>query len=112
MDNNKYHLIITIVSEGYLEQVMDAAKKAGAQGGTVIRGRGLGNKEAEKLFGFKLEPGRDLILNVVEDNIKNKVMEEITKAVGIKTSGKGICMSLPVDNAIGIAKNIPDLEKK
>ena len=96
-----YHLIITIVLEGYLEQVMNAAKKAGASGGTVIRGRGLGNKEAVKMFGFEIEPGRELVLNVVEEDIKNNVMEEITKEVGIKTPGKGVCISLPIDAAIG-----------
>jgi len=102
MNEKKYHLIITIVLEGHLEQVMAAAKRVGAQGGTVIRGRGLGNKEAEKLLGFTIEPGRELVLNVVDESIKNKVMEEITKDVGIKTPGKGIVLSLPVDNAIGI----------
>lgn len=102
MNEKKYHLILTIVLEGHLEQVMSAAKRVGAQGGTVIKGRGLGNKEAEKLFGFKIEPGREIVLNVVEESIKNKVMEEITKVVGIKTPGRGIILSLPVDNAIGI----------
>ena len=100
-NEKKYHLVITIVLEGHLEQVMNAAKKAGASGGTVIRGRGLGNKEAVKLFGFEMEPGRELVLNVVEEDIKNKVMEEITKEVGIKTPGKGVCISLPVDSAVG-----------
>lgn len=102
MNEKKYHLILTIVLEGHLEQVMSAAKRVGAQGGTVIKGRGLGNKEAEKLFGFQIEPGREIVLNVVEESIKNKVMEEITKVVGIKTPGRGIILSLPVDNAIGI----------
>lgn len=102
MNEKKYHLIITIVLEGHLEQVMAAAKRVGAQGGTVIRGRGLGNKEATKLLGFEIEPGREVVLNVVEDSIKTKVMEEITKDVGIKTPCKGICLSIPVDNAIGI----------
>lgn len=100
-NSKKYHLIITIVLEGHLEQVMNAAKRMGANGGTVIRGRGLGNKEAVKLFGFEIEPGRELVLNIVEEDIKNKVMEEITKEVGIKTPGKGVCIALPVDSAIG-----------
>ena len=101
-DERKFHLIITIVLEGHLNKVMDAAKRAGAQGGTVIRGRGLGNKEAVKMFGFEIEPGRELVLNIVNSEIKNKVMEEITKDVGIKTPGKGVCIAIPVDNAIGI----------
>lgn len=103
MDNiDKYHLIVTIVLEGHLEQVMNAAKRAGATGGTVIRGRGLGNKEAVKFLGLELEPERDVVLNIVDEKIKKEVMEEITKAVGIKTKGKGICISLPIDAAIGI----------
>lgn len=103
MDNkDKYHLIVTIVLEGHLEQVMNAAKKAGATGGTVIRGRGLGNKEAVKFLGLELEPERDVVLNIVDEKIKKEVMEEITKAVGIKTKGKGVCISLPIDAAIGI----------
>ena len=106
MNKEKHHLIITIVLEGYLEQAISAAKKVGAPGGTVIRGRGLGNEEAVKLFGFEIEPGRELILNVVSDEIKNAVMEEITKTVGIKTPSRGICISIPVDNVIGIGKDI------
>lgn len=99
--DKKYHLVITIVLEGHLEQVMNAAKRVGASGGTVIRGRGLGNKEVVKLFGFEVEPGRELVLNVVEEDIKTKVMEEITKEVGIKTPGKGVCIALPIDSAVG-----------
>ena len=98
----KHHLVVTIVLEGNLEQVMVAAKRAGAQGGTVIRGRGLGNKETEKIFGFEIEPGREVVLNVVNNDIKNKVMEEITKTVGINTPGKGICFSMPIDSAVGL----------
>lgn len=103
-DNNKYHLIITIVLEGYLEQAMAAAKKAGATGGTVIKGRGLANLVPAKVLGFNIETEREVILNVVEDESKQKVMEEITSAVGIKTGGKGVCIALPVSDAIGLNK--------
>lgn len=104
MDNNsiKYHLIITIVSEGYLEQVMTAAKRAGASGGTAIKGRGLAGYGTAKILGFSIEPEKDIVLNVVSDQDKTKVMEEITKEVGIKTKGKGLCVSLPVDDIVGL----------
>lgn len=103
-DNNKYHLIITIVLEGYLEQAMAAAKKAGATGGTVIKGRGLANLVPAKVLGFNIETEREVILNVVEDESKQKVMEEITSTVGIKTGGKGVCIALPISDAIGLNK--------
>lgn len=104
MQNNnfQYHLIITIVSEGYLEQVMSAAKRAGASGGTAIKGRGLADYTSAKILGFSIEPEKDIVLNVVSQQDKTKVMEEITKAVGIKTKGKGLCVSLPVDSIIGL----------
>lgn len=108
MENNnkiKYHLVITIVSEGHLEQVMSAAKKAGSSGGTAIKGRGLNSSRADKILGFNIEPEKDIILNIVTEKEKNKVMEEITKEVGIKTKGKGICFSLPVEDTVGFDKN-------
>lgn len=100
-DENKYHLILTIVSEGYLEQVMKAAKRAGSSGGTAIKGRGLSNNTA-KILGFNIEPEKDIVLNIVTEKNKTKVMEEITKEVGIKTKGMGVCISLPVEDAVGI----------
>ncbi len=101
-NDKKYQLIMTIVMEGYIENVMAAAKRAGASGGTVMKGRGLGNKIPTKILGFNIEPGKDLVLNLVKEEDKTKVMEEITKDVGIKTPGKGICISLPVDSVVGV----------
>ena len=98
----KYHLVVTIVSEGYLEQVMKAAKKAGSSGGTAIKGRGLNESKRAKILGFDIEPERDIVLNLVTEEDKTKVMEAITKEVGIKTKALGICISLPVDEAIGL----------
>lgn len=99
----KFYLIVTIVLEGYLEQVMNASKRAGSSGGTAIKGRGLANLTKGKILGFNIEPEKDIVLNIVEANKKNKVMEEITKEVGIKTPGKGVCIALPVDSTIGIS---------
>ena len=103
-DGNKYHLVITIVMEGYLEQVMAAAKRAGATGGTVIKGRGLGNVIPTKILGFNIEPERELVLNIVNEKDKNKVMEEISEEVGIKTPGKGVCIALPISDTEGLGK--------
>ena len=97
----KYHLIITIVYEGYLEKVMTAAKKAGCNGGTVMKGRSLSEVIPTKILGFNIEQERDVILNIVEEKDKTKVMESITTEAGIKTTGRGICFSVPIESAIG-----------
>lgn len=100
-DSKKYSLIMTIVSEGHLEDVMTSAKKAGGSGGTSIKGRGLGFIKKSKVLGFNIEPEKDIVLNIVDKDNRTKVMEEITKNVGIKTDGKGICLSLPIEEFVG-----------
>lgn len=101
-NEQKYHLIITIVSEGYLETVMSAVKKAGCSGGTTLKGRGLSGSNAAGILGFKIEPEKDIVLNIVLEKDKTKVMEAITNEVGIKTPGKGVCISLPIADVIGL----------
>ena len=50
MDERKYEMILCIVNAGFSGLVMDAAKEAGAKGGTLLRGRGTANREAEEFF--------------------------------------------------------------
>ena len=98
----KYHLIFTIIQEGFFEKVMNVAKSHGASGGTLVNGRGLSNKEVTKFLGFAIEPEKDIVLMVVDEKHKNSIMGAITDNFGIKTAGRGICFSVPVDNAIGL----------
>ena len=100
-NNEKFHLITTIVNQGYIEQVMNAAKKAGCFGGTAIKGRGLSSRRRAKILGFNIEPEKEIILNLVHSKDKNKIMESITSEAGIKTDGRGVCLSIPVDDVIG-----------
>ena len=101
-DSKNYHLIVSIVQEGYADKVMSVAKKNGANGGTLIKGRGLGSKNSFKFFNMTIEPEKDIILIVCDYDSKNKIMEAILTKTGIKTEGKGMCLSLPIDNTIGI----------
>lgn len=97
-----YHLIMTIVNDGYFEQVMEAAKSAGATGGTLINARGLGSKEAMKYLGITIQPEKDLIVILTPEKNKNAIMENIMHEVGLNTAGRGICFSLPVNDALGV----------
>ena len=107
MKNDKdYELIVLIVSEGYAQAAMDAAKRKKAGGGTLIKGVGLGSAEATKILGITIEPEKDVVLILTEKNNKKEVMQEISESVGLATDGRGICFSLPVDNVIGLQENI------
>ena len=73
-EKSNYHLIITIANEGNADKIMNAAKKNGANGGTLIKGRGLGGKNSFKLFNLTVEPEKDVILIVCKEDEKNKIM--------------------------------------
>jgi len=103
--NKKYHLLITIVNDGYSEKVMNAAKKCGANGGTLVKGRELGGKNSFKFFNMTMEPEKDIVLIVCEEKEKNKIMEGILEKTGIKKEGKGMCISLPIDSTLGLNDN-------
>ena len=104
-DEKKYHLIITIVLEGYLEQAMAAAKKAGATGGTVFNAHGTANKEIRSFFGIPVLPEKEMIFIIVDNKIKDAVLLSIYKAAGIETKGAGIVFSLPVENVMGVGED-------
>ena len=110
-NEKEYELIVLIVSEGYAQVAMDAAKKVGAGGGTLINGIGLGSKEATKFLGITIEPEKDVVLILVEKEEKRKIMEEISNVVGLSHEGRGICFAIPVDNVIGLSQNIEFLKK-
>lgn len=100
-NEEEFELVVTIILEGYIEKAMAAAKKAGATGGTVISGKGMGGRHSRKMFGFSVEPGREMILMAVKKENKDAIMKAITEEVGIKTEGMGLCFSLPIDSVIG-----------
>lgn len=101
MDAPSAELIISIVNRGYAGEVMDAARAAGAQGGTVLRARGTGSDETAKFYKITVEPEKDILLLLVRRDVRSDVIRAICKAAGLKTSGRGIVFSLPVQDVIG-----------
>lgn len=105
MSNNgtNYEMIMCIVNAGYSANVMDAAKEAGARGGTVMHARGTANKEAEAYFQITIQPDKDLVILLVPAEIKDAVLHSIYKSVGLNSAGQGIAFSVPVDRAVGLS---------
>ena len=106
MENSNQHLIVTITNDGYAEMVMNAAKKVGATGGTTISGRGLETEKIIKFLGIAIQPEKDIILILAEDDKKTTIMNEIVATCGLKTPGAGICFSIPVDHVVGLKKEL------
>ncbi|SDC36839.1 Nitrogen regulatory protein P-II [Pelagirhabdus alkalitolerans] len=98
----QHDLIVTIVNNGDAEEVIDAARKAGADGGTIIHGRGTGIHEKAKLFNIMIEPEKDMVLTLVDRNSTTEVLDVINRDVGLSEPGKGIAFVLEVEKTIGI----------
>ena len=102
MKEEAKHLIITIANEGFAEMIMNVAKKAGATGGTTINGRGLETEKIVKFLGISIEPEKDIVLIITDEDKKNQIMNSIVESCGLKTPGAGICFSIPVENVAGL----------
>ncbi len=103
MKNTEFQLVICIVNTGFSPIVMEAAKEAGARGGTIIHGRGTANREAEKLFQIVVQPDKEIVMIIVKSEIKDQVLKSINAKAGLETEGQGIAFSLPVDRTAGIS---------
>ena len=101
-EKEKYEVIVVIVNEGHSDKVMDAARDAGARGGTIAHARGSGTKDIEKKYGIVITPSKEMLYILVNENIRDNVMAAINKAAGLDTMGQGIIFSLPVDNVSGL----------
>lgn len=98
----KHEAIFCIVNDGYSEAVMEAAKKLGARGGTVINARGTAGKEAEKFFGITVQPEKEIVMILVPTEYKENILRALYEEVGLNTAGQGIAFALPVDGVVGI----------
>lgn len=104
MKSYEHEVIMCIVNSGFSETVMDAARELGARGGTVIRGRGTANAEAEKLYGIAIQPEKEIVMILVDTSIKNDILHALYKSVGLQTPGQGIAFALPVEDVVGLVE--------
>lgn len=99
--NPTYELITVIANEGATDAVMNAARAAGARGGTVIHGKGTGVKGASKFYNVSIASEKEIILIVSSVELKAEIMRSILKSAGPDTESGAIVFSLPVTEVAG-----------
>lgn len=99
--NNTHELILVITNEGCTDQVMDAAREAGAAGGTSVRAKGTGSELARKFFGVSIASGRELVFILTRVERKKDIMKSIMTKAGMKTPAQSLVFSLPVTDVAG-----------
>ncbi len=102
MKGTNRELLVVISNQGYNDQVMDAAREAGANGGTVLHARGTGMERAERFLGISLASEKDVTFIVTRTARKNAIMEAIMRKAGMDSQAKSIIFSLPVSDTAGL----------
>ena len=110
LKDTTYELIVAIADQGNLEMVMDAARGAGAYGGTVIHAKGTGMEYAEKYLGVTIAAEKAMIFIVTKKDQKNSIMKAIMEQAGMQTPAKTIVFSLPVTDTAGL--RLVDLDEE
>ena len=101
LNESKNVLIITIVNKGNTDLVMNAARGAGAGGGTVVRGKGTG-AELAKFFGVSISEEKEMIYIVSRRDARDGIMKAIMENAGANTDAHGVIFSLPIDTVVGL----------
>ena len=102
MQGTDRELIVIISNQGYNELVMDAAREAGAYGGTILNARGTGMERAEKFLGISLASEKDMIFIVAKTRQRDAIMQSVMFKAGMETPAKAIAFSLPVADTAGL----------
>ena len=102
LKNTEYELLIVISNYGYNNLVMEAARGAGAGGGTVVHARGTGMEKAEKFLGVTLAEEKEMTFIVARAEKKNEIMQAIMEKAGMDSKAKSILFSLPVTETAGL----------
>jgi nitrogen regulatory protein PII len=103
-----FDLIVTIINRGFAEEVMSAAKAAGAEGGTIINGRGTGVHETATLFQIPIEPEKEIVLTLIDRQKTEKVLAAVTEAAQLNKPGKGVAFVVQVAKTVGICHLLRD----
>ena len=106
MSEMHYSLIAVNVNQGYSEAVMEAARSAGARGGTVIRGRAVLDDTALHFWNLSVNEEKETVLIITDGANRRTIMEAISSRCGYQSEAQGIVLSLPVEAMAGMGGQI------
>ena len=112
MKTHSHEVIFAIVNSGFAEDVMDIARELGVRGGTILNARGVVKEDAAAFFGITLQEDKEILMMVVDRDIRDKVLNAIYKEMGMAKKAKGIAFSLPVSDAAGLVPREEAQEEK
>ena len=90
-------LITCVVQKDQAEQVLEAAKNAGAQGATISYAQGTGIRERMGLIGVTIDEQKEVIRIIVSEDQSNLIFETLYLAGQMDKPGRGIMYMSKLD---------------
>ena len=112
MTTNNHEVIFAIVNAGYAEDAMEVARGQGVRGGTILTGRGVARENEAAFFGFTIHAEKEILMMVVEKDIRDQVLHALYKEMGMQKKAQGIVFALPVSDVAGLVKLPEEAESK
>ena len=100
--DSMYKAIHVIVDRGRAEEVIEAAKKAGARGGTIVNARGAGSHAPHKLFSIEIEPEKEKVIILASKDHKDNIVTAINEHLNISKPNSGIIYVLDIAEVYGL----------
>jgi len=104
MTTNNHEVIFAIVNAGFAEEAMDVARENGARGGTILNARGSAKEDAAAFFGITIHAEKEILMLVVEKDIRDQILNALYKEMGMAKKAQGIAFSLPVSDVAGLVQ--------
>lgn len=98
----QYSVVIAMINEGYSDALMEAAKEAGARGGTVFQAKRKGNEQTDKLLSLLNSADKEVVMILAKNDQKQNIIQKINEKCGQDTAIKASVFSMPVDDVTGI----------
>jgi nitrogen regulatory protein PII len=92
-------LITCIVQRGAADDIVKAAREAGAQGATIHYARGMGTRERLGILGVAVNVEKEVINIVVSTEQMDRVFRRMVLAGNLDTSGMGIIYATRLEKA-------------
>jgi nitrogen regulatory protein PII len=90
-------LITCIIERGQADEVMFAARQAGAKGGTILPARGTGTADDKNFLGITLMPAeKEMLLIVAERGQVQGIMDAVRKMPLFSRHGHSLIYTTPI----------------
>jgi len=102
MDNSELKLLFMIANAGFADEIVEISREVGVTGATILNARG-GGVPHKFILGVTVDPEKDLILCIVDEDTAKKAMAAVKEKAGITTPAHCICFTMPVDKTVGLS---------